>query len=66
MCCRFLFLLSLQLILSPELMKEVLFGKTLEQLGMLVEQHDLPRFAAGQIAAWLYRKNVAALDTMTD
>lgn len=46
--------------------KEPLYGKTLAQLGAVAAEAGLPRYAAGQIAAWLYRKGVSEIDAMTD
>ena len=43
-----------------------LYGKTLTQLGVLVAELGLPRYAAGQMAAWLYRKGVDDIAAMTD
>ena len=34
--------------------KEHLLGKTLEELQAVAEENGLPRFAAKQIASWLY------------
>ncbi len=47
-------------------MKEKLFGITAGELTRLVADMDMPRFAAGQIFAWLYAKGVGAIDGMTD
>ena len=47
-------------------MKEPLFGKTLEQLQSMVNRLGLPRFTAGQIADWLYKKEVSSIDEMTN
>ncbi|MDR2890197.1 MAG: 23S rRNA (adenine(2503)-C(2))-methyltransferase RlmN [Alistipes sp.] len=47
-------------------MKERLFGKTLAQLGEVASQAGLPRFAARQIAGWIYRKNACSVAAMTD
>ncbi len=47
-------------------MKEKLFGKTLAELRDVVAQVGLPRFAAGQMASWLYRKNAGDIASMTD
>ena len=46
--------------------KNSLYGLTLEQLQALCEQHSLPRFAAKQIARWLYVRRVKDIDQMTD
>ena len=46
--------------------KNSLYGLTLEQLQSLCGQHSLPRFAAKQIARWLYVRRVGEIDQMTD
>ena len=38
--------------------KEHLLGKTLEELQTVAEENGLPRFAAKQIASWLYEKRI--------
>lgn len=38
--------------------KEHLLGKTLEELQAVAEENGLPRFAAKQIASWLYEKRI--------
>lgn len=43
-----------------------LFGLTLNQLRDLCAELELPRFAAGQIARWLYEKRVESVEAMTD
>ena len=43
-----------------------LYGMTLEQLQQLCTELQLPRFAAKQIARWLYRRHVCSIDQMTD
>jgi len=45
---------------------EVLFGKTLEELTEVVNELNLPRFTAKQIADWLYKKPVSSIDEMTN
>lgn len=47
-------------------MKEKLLGKTLEELALVAEAEGLPRFAAKQMAQWLYAKRVASIDEMTN
>ena len=47
-------------------MKEILFGKTLEQLEVLVAKHGLPSFTAKQLAEWLYQKSVVTFEDMTN
>jgi 23S rRNA (adenine2503-C2)-methyltransferase len=46
--------------------KERLFGKTLSELRDVAAQAGMPRHAAGQMAAWLYRKGVGDIASMTD
>ncbi len=46
--------------------KSALFGLTLAQLTDVAAQNGLPRFAAKQMADWLYAKNVASIDEMTN
>lgn len=48
------------------MMKQPLFGKTLDQLSDIVKELGLPRFAAGQIANWLYKNSIASIDEMTN
>ena len=43
-----------------------LYGMTLEQLQQLCAELQLPRFAAKQIARWLYKRHVRSIDEMTD
>lgn len=43
-----------------------LFGLTLNELSALATDLGLPRFAAGQLARWLYQKRVVSIDAMTD
>lgn len=49
-------------------MKELrpLLGMTLDQLSEVAAEAGLPRFAAGQMARWLYQKRVDSIDAMTD
>ncbi len=46
--------------------KEPLLGLTPDQLREVAATCGLPRFAAGQIARWLYQKRVTSIDSMTD
>ena len=46
--------------------KEPLLGKTLLELQLITEQLSLPRFAAMQIASWLYDKKVTSIMEMTN
>ncbi|MDE6528778.1 MAG: radical SAM protein, partial [Muribaculaceae bacterium] len=43
-----------------------LVGLTLDGLRNVAEQCGMPRFAAGQMARWLYEKRVGDIDEMTD
>ena len=43
-----------------------LIGLTLDELRRLAEEEGLPRFAAAQIAQWLYQKRVTSIDEMTN
>lgn len=43
-----------------------LVGLTLEGLRNVAEVCGMPRFAAGQMARWLYEKRVTGIDEMTD
>ncbi len=47
-------------------MKESLFGKTLDQLQVIVKQYGLPKYTAKQLADWLYKKNVTSVAEMTN
>ena len=47
-------------------MKENLFGKTLEELQELVVALSLPKFTAKQITDWLYKKDISSIDEMTN
>jgi 23S rRNA (adenine2503-C2)-methyltransferase len=46
--------------------KESLFGKTLVELKNIVLDLGLPKFTAGQIADWLYKKKISHIDQMTN
>ncbi|MDY0253581.1 MAG: 23S rRNA (adenine(2503)-C(2))-methyltransferase RlmN [Tenuifilaceae bacterium] len=46
--------------------KPPLFGLTLSQLTDLVLAEGLPKFAAKQIADWLYKKDIESIDQMTN
>ena len=48
------------------MLKEPLFGKTIEELQDVCIHTGLPKYAAGQIAQWLYRKPVSSIDEMTN
>lgn len=47
-------------------MKKPLIGLSLEQLRAVTVEYGLPRFAASQMARWLYVKRVTQIDKMTD
>lgn len=48
------------------MVKEALFGKTLNELQQLVTELGLPKFTAKQLADWLYKKEVSSFDEMTN
>lgn len=45
---------------------EHLYGKTLSELQAIAAEFGLPRFAAGQMARWLYKRHVTEIAAMTD
>ena len=45
---------------------ESLFGKTLDQLKLIVSDLGLPSFTAKQIADWLYKKEVRSIDEFSN
>ena len=45
---------------------EYLYGKTLSQLEALCNRLEMPRFAAKQIARWLYDKHATTIEAMSD
>ncbi|GHT24917.1 putative dual-specificity RNA methyltransferase RlmN [Bacteroidia bacterium] len=47
-------------------MKQALFGKTLQEISTITEELSLPRYAAKQIAGWLYHRQASSIDAMTD
>ena len=49
--------------MEPE---RILYGLTLDELNSLAGQYGLPRFAARQMARWLYRRHVDSVASMTD
>ena len=49
-----------------ETMKTPLLGKTLYELQQITANLGMPKFAAKQIAAWLYDKKVFSIDEMTN
>ena len=46
--------------------KPWLFGLTLDELERIAAENGMPRFAARQIASWLYRKGADSIGGMTD
>jgi 23S rRNA (adenine2503-C2)-methyltransferase len=47
-------------------MSEAIFGKTLSDLQALAREMDLPRYTARQLAGWLYGRQAASFEEMTD
>lgn len=47
-------------------MKKYLFGKTLNELQILVENFNQKKFVAKQIAEWLYKKDITKIEDMTN
>jgi 23S rRNA (adenine2503-C2)-methyltransferase len=47
-------------------MKKNLYGHTLERLGAAASEVGLPPYAAGQIADWLYRKDIDSVSAMSN
>jgi 23S rRNA (adenine2503-C2)-methyltransferase len=48
------------------MVKEKLFGKTLNELIAVTKRVNMPGFAAKQIADWLYKKEISSIDEMTN
>jgi 23S rRNA (adenine2503-C2)-methyltransferase len=48
------------------MIKEKLYGKTLNELIAVTKRIGLPGFAARQIADWLYKKEIRSIDDMTN
>jgi 23S rRNA (adenine2503-C2)-methyltransferase len=48
------------------MIKESLYGKTLNELIAVAKRVKLPGFAAKQIADWLYKKEINSIDEMTN
>ena len=46
--------------------KEILFGKTPEELQEIVKNLELPGFTASQITDWLYKKKISSIDEMSN
>jgi 23S rRNA (adenine2503-C2)-methyltransferase len=49
-----------------EKVKQPLFGKTFDELKVIVQQQSLPAFTARQLADWLYKKDVSDFDAMSN
>jgi len=45
---------------------KALSGMTLAELQQMVADLELPKFTAGQIAAWIYQKQIFSIDEMTN
>jgi 23S rRNA (adenine2503-C2)-methyltransferase len=48
------------------MLKEKLYGKTLNELIVVTKRIGLPGFAAKQISDWLYKKEIQTIDEMTN
>ncbi|HEX7494442.1 MAG TPA: radical SAM protein, partial [Bacteroidales bacterium] len=48
------------------MLKEKLYGKTLNELIAVTKRIGLPGFAAKQISDWLYKKEILTIDEMTN
>lgn len=46
--------------------KDILLGKTLSDLKLMVKEIGLPSFVADQIAFWLYKTNIQSIEEMTN
>ena len=46
--------------------KQMLIGKTLGELKVVVGELGMPAFTATQIAKWLYQQHVTSIDDMTN
>ena len=46
--------------------RTMLYGASLSELEMLTKELELPRFAAKQIAQWLYKRFVGSIEDMTN
>ena len=45
---------------------KALSGMTLSELQQMVADLELPKFTAGQMAAWIYQKQIFSIDEMTN
>ena len=48
------------------MLKEKLYGKTLNELIGVTKRVGMPGFSARQIADWLYKKEIFSIDEMTN
>lgn len=48
------------------MVKEPLYGKTLNELIVVTKRAGLPGFSAHQIAGWLYKHEISSIDEMTN
>ncbi len=48
------------------MLKQTLLGMTLEELQRVARDTGMPKFAAKQMASWLYQKKVDSIDEMTN
>ena len=48
------------------MIKEKLYGKTLNELIAVTKRLGMPGFAARQVADWLYRKEISSIEEMTN
>jgi len=48
------------------MLKEKLYGKTLNELIAVTKRISMPGFAARQIADWLYKKEISSIEEMTN
>ncbi len=48
------------------MVREVLFGKTLNEIIAIVQDIGMPKFTAKQITQWLYKHEISSIDDMTN
>lgn len=58
--------MEVQYVICMETPKMPLLGRTLYEIQQIVQQLGMPRFAAKQIASWIYEKKVNSIDEMTN
>jgi 23S rRNA (adenine2503-C2)-methyltransferase len=51
---------------ESKMIKEKLYGKTLNELIAVTKRIGLPGFAAKQISDWLYKKEIQSIEEMTN